>query len=142
MSEKKVIADLLEEVETLVDALRDEKSDLRDQVISLEAQLSMVKEENAKDVQKFQDSHAQLTKEFQSTKARLSSELEDTQQKLDGFHPELQSLQDELRNAELQNNFLEMELSKKNEEIKHLESRLSAYTSLVSASLPVEESIA
>jgi chromosome segregation ATPase len=142
MSEKKDIADLLEEVETLVDALRDEKSALRDQVISLEAQLSMVKEENTKDVQKLQDSHAQLTKEFQSTKARLSSDLEDTQQKLDCFHPELQSLQDELRNAELQNNLLEMELSKKNEEIKNLGSRLSAYTSLVSASLPVEESIA
>ena len=98
--------------------------------------------EKTKDVQKLQDSHAQLTKEFQSTKARLSSELEDTQQKLDRFHPELQSLQDELRNAELQNNLLEMELSKKNEEIKNLGSRLSAYTSLVSASLPVEEPIA
>ena len=141
MSEKKDIADLLEEVETLVDALRDEKSALRDQVISLEAQLSMVKEENTKDVQKLQDSHAQLTKEFQSTKARLSSDLEDTQQKLDRFHPELQSLKNELRNGELQNQILDIELFKKNKEIKDLEDRLSAYTSLPSSSSPVEESI-
>jgi len=83
-----------------------------------------------------------LTKELQDTKVRLARELQDTQQKLDHFHPELQSLQDELQNAELQNNLLEMELSKKNEEIKTLEDRLGAYTSLASASLSVEESIA
>jgi hypothetical protein len=35
-----------------------------------------------------------------------------------------------------------MELSKKNEEIETLEGRLSAYTSLASASLSVEEPIA
>jgi chromosome segregation ATPase len=142
MHDKKDIADLLEEVQTIVHTLRDEKSDLRDQVGRLEAQLSLVKEEKTKEGRSLQDINAQLTKELQDTKVRLARELQDTQQKLDRFHPELQSLQDEFQNAELQNNLLEMELSKKNEEIKTLEDRLSAYTSLASASLSVEEPIA
>ena len=100
----------------------------------LEAQLSLVKEEKTKEGRNLQDINSQLTKELQDTKVRLARELQDTQQKLDRFHPELQSLQDELQNAELQNNLLEMELSKKNEEIKTLEDSLSAYTSLASPS--------
>jgi chromosome segregation ATPase len=137
MHDKKDIADLLEEVQTIVHSLRGEKSDLRDKVGGLEAQLSVVKEEKTKEVQKLQDRNAQLTKELQDTKARLSGELQDTQHKLARFHPELQSLQDEL-----QNNLLDMELTKKNEEIKSLENRLRTYTSLASASFPVEEPIA
>jgi chromosome segregation ATPase len=142
MQDKKDIADLLEEVQTIVHALRDEKVDLRETVNGLEQQLSVVKEEKTKEVQKLQEMNALLTQELQDTKARLSGELQDTQQKLDRFHPELQSLQDELQNAELQNNLLDMELSKKNEEIKSLESRLRVYTSLASTPLPVEEPIA
>ncbi len=141
MHDKKDIADLLEEVQTIVQTLGDEKSDLRDQVGRLEAQLSLVNEEKTKEGRSLQDINAQLTKELQDTKVRLARELQDTQQKLDQFHPELQSLQAELQNAELQNNLLEMDLSKKNEEIKTLEGRLSNYTSLASASSPIEESI-
>jgi len=142
MHDKKDIADLLEEVQTIVHTLRDEKIALRDQVSGLEAQLSLVKEEKAKESRNLQDINAQLKQELQDTKVRLERELQDTQQKLDRFHPELQSLQDELQNAELQNNLLEMELSKKNEEIKTLEDSLSAYTSLASASSSVGEPIA
>ena len=142
MHDKKDIADLLEEVQTIVHALRGERSDLRDKVSGLEAQLSVIKEEKTKEVQKLQDMNDQLTKELKNTKARLSGELQDAQQKLDRFHPELQSLQDELQNAELQNNLLDMELAKKNEEIKSLESRLRSYTSLASISSPMEEPIA
>lgn len=142
MHDKKDIADLLEEVQTIVHTLRDEKIALRDQVSGLEAQLSLVKEEKAKESRNLQDINTQLKQELQDTKVRLERELQDTQQKLDRFHPELQSLQDELQNAELQNNLLEMELSKKNEEIKTLEDSLSAYTSLAPASSSVGEPIA
>jgi chromosome segregation ATPase len=142
MHDKKDIADLLEEVQAIVHNLRDEKSDLRDQVSGLEAQLSLVEEEKRKQGRNLQDINEQLTKELGDTKVRLTRELQDAQQKLDRFHPELQSLQDELHNAELQNDLLKMELSKKNEEIKTLEGRLSSYTSLSSTSLPVGESIA
>ena len=142
MHDKKDIADLLEEVQTIVHTLRDEKTVLRDQVSELEAQLSLVKEEKTKEGRNLQDINAQLKKELQDTKVRLERELQDTQQKLDRFHPELQSLQDELQNAELQNNLLEMDLSKKNEEIKTLEDSLSAYTSLAPASSSVGEPIA
>ena len=142
MHDKKDIADLLEEVQTIVHTLRDEKIALRDQMSGLEAQLSLVKEEKAKESRNLQYINTQLKQELQDTKVRLERELQDTQQKLDRFHPELQSLQDELQNAELQNNLLEMELSKKNEEIKTLEDSLSAYTSLASASSSVGEPIA
>jgi len=142
MHDQKDIADLLEDVQTIVHTLRDEKIALRDQVSGLEAQLSLVKEEKAKESRNLQDINTQLKQELQDTKVRLERELQDTQQKLDRFHPELQSLQDELQNAELQNNLLEMELSKKNEEIKTLEDSLSAYTSLAPASSSVGEPIA
>ena len=141
MHDKKDIADLLEEVQTIVHTLRDEKTDLRDEMSGLEAQLSLVKEEKTKEGLSLKNINAQLTKELKDTKVRLARELQDTQQKLDQFHPELQSLQAELQNSELQNNLLEMELSKKNDEIKTLEGRLSAYSSLASASLSIEESI-
>ena len=49
MHDKKDIADLLEDVQTIVHTLRDEKIALRDQVSGLEAQLSLVKEEKAKE---------------------------------------------------------------------------------------------
>ena len=113
MHDKKDIADLLEEVQTIVHTLRDEKIALRDQVSGLEAQLSLVKEEKAKESRNLQDINAQLTKELQDTKVRLARELQDTQQKLDRFHPELQSLQDDLRNAEMETNLLEVALAKK-----------------------------
>lgn len=142
MHGKKDIADLLEEVQVIVHALRDEKSELRDQVNRLEAQLSWVKEEKTKEVQKLQDINGRLTKELQDTKVRLSGELQTTQQKLDRFHPELQSLQDELQNAEFQNNLLDIELSKKNEEIQTLEGRLHAFSSLALVSSTGKEPIA
>jgi chromosome segregation ATPase len=82
-------------------------------------------------------SQAQLTKEFEEVKAQLTRQLQETQHKLDGFHPELQSLQDELRNGELQIQLLDVELNKKDQEIKDLENRLRAYTSLAPSSSPV-----
>ena len=163
MAEHKDIADLLEEVQTIVHVLRDEKAELQDQVLRLESQLSLAKEEKTKEggsleqvniqlKQELQDTKDRLTRELEETKdrlsresqeteARLSDELQDLQQKLDRFHPELQSLQDELQNVEIENNLLQVELSKKDEEIKRLESHLGTYTSLTSASLPVGESL-
>ena len=140
MPDKKDIADLLEEVQAIVHALRDEKSDLRDQVNGLEAQLSMVKEAKLKEIRNLQDINTQLTKELQETHDRLLRELQATQQKLDRFHPELQSLQDDLQHAEMQTHLLAVELSQKDEIIESLKSRLSEYTSLLPSSMAVEES--
>ncbi len=148
MHNKKDISDLLEEVQTIVKALGDEKTELQDQVKGLEAQLILAKEEKTKEggnleqinaqlKKELQDTKDRLTRELQETKARLSSELQDAQQKLDRFHPELQSLQNEFQNAEFQNNLLEMELLKKNEEIKTLKDSLSSCTSLASVSSSV-----
>ena len=104
-------------------------------------QAPQAKAEPTQEMQTLQASHADLTKELQKMKAQLTGQLLETQHKLDRFHPELQSLQNELRNGELQNQILDMELLKKNKEINDQEDRLSAYTSLPSSSSPVEESI-
>jgi chromosome segregation protein len=127
--------------------LQDSYAQLTKELQETKAQLTQAKQapqskaEPTQEAQTLQASHAQLTKELQETKAQLTGQLQETQHKLDAFHPEFQSLQDELQNVELQSQFLDMELLKKNEEIKDLESRLSAYTSLPSSSLPVDESI-
>ena len=135
--------ELTQEVQTL----QTSHADLTKELQATKAQLAQAKQtpttptEPTQEMQTLQASHAQLTKELQETKAQLTGQLLETQHKLDGFHPELQSLQDELQNVELQNQLLDMELLKKSKEIKDLEGRLSAYTSLPSSSSPVEESI-
>ncbi len=79
--------------------LRGENPDVQDRVNGLELQMSLVKEEKIKEVQKSHDSQAELVKELPETKFRLSCKLQDTQHRLDRFHQEMQSLQDELQNA-------------------------------------------
>jgi chromosome segregation ATPase len=122
-------------------------ADLTKELQTTKAQLAQAlqppeaKAEPTPEMQTLQASHAQWTKELQEMKAQLTGQLLETQDKLDRFHPELQSLKNELRNGELQNQILDIELHKKNKEIKDLEDRLSAYTSLPSSSSPVEESI-
>lgn len=158
----KDIAVLLEEVQAIVQSLREEKTALQDQVSRFESELSLVKGEKTKEIQRLQETKTELAKELkdtneklaralpttqlvgdlESTKDQLLRELQKTRQKLDHFHPEMQSLQDELQNAEVQNNILTMELTKKEEEIKTLENRLSEYTSLIPSASPIEEHIA
>jgi len=119
----KDIADLLEEVHTIVQALRAEKMMLEDRLKTLEDELSTVKE-----------AKKALMRDLQEAKEKLGRELQATKQKLDQVHPEMQSLQHELENAEVQNNLLTMDLKRKEEEIKTLELRLREYTSLTSPS--------
>jgi len=121
----KDIADLLEEVHTIVQSIRGEKMMLEDRLKTLEGELSTM--ENAK---------KSITRDLRDTKERLGRELQATKEKLDHVHPEIQSLQDELQNVEVQNNLLVMNLKQKDEEIKTLELRLHEYTSLTSPSLP------
>jgi peptidoglycan hydrolase CwlO-like protein len=126
----KDIADLLEEVHTIVQALRGDKMLLEDRLKTLEDQLSTV--EKAK---------KSMMGDLQETKEKLGRELQATKAKLDQVHPEMQSLQHELQNAEVQNNLLAMDLKRKDEEIKTLELRLREYTALTSSSFQIEEPI-
>ena len=80
MYDHKDIADLLEEVQTIVHGLRDEKSDLNDQVLRLEAQLSLVKEEKTKEGGNLEQINAQLKQELQETKDRLTRELQENEE--------------------------------------------------------------
>ncbi|MDH3504958.1 MAG: hypothetical protein OEZ41_00775 [Nitrospirota bacterium] len=126
----KDIADLLEEVHTIVQTLRGDKLMLEDRLKRLEDELSTV-EKAKKDVMR----------NLQETKEQLGRELQVTKEKLDQVHPEIQSLQNELQNIEVQNNILIMDLKQKDEEIKTLELRLREYTSLTAPSFRIEEPI-
>lgn len=129
-NEMKDIADLLEEVHTIVQALRGDKMLLEDRLKTLEDQLSTM--EKAK---------KSMMGDLQETKEKLGRELQATKAKLDQVHPEMQSLQHELQNAEVQNNLLAMDLKRKDEELKALELRLREYTALTSPSFQIEEPI-
>ena len=99
------------------------------------------KAEPTGEIQTLKTHNAKLTKELQEMKAQIISHSVETKDELGGFHPEVQSLQDELQNMELQNQLLDNELSTKIHEIKELENRLSVYTSLATSSSPVDESV-
>lgn len=126
----KDIADLLEEVHAVVQALRGEKMMLEDRLKTLEDELSTVKE-----------AKKAMTRDLQETKEKLERELQATKQKLDQVHPEMQSLHNELENAEVQNNLLAMDIKRKDAEIKKLELRLHEYTSLIPSPFTTEEPI-
>jgi chromosome segregation ATPase len=137
----KDIADLLEEVHTMVQALRGEKMMLEDRLKTLEDELSTVKEAKKAMMRDLQEMKEKLGRELQETKEKLGRELQATKQKLDQVHPEMQSLQHELENAEVQNNLLVMDIKRKDAEIQKLELRLREYTSLIPSSFQIEEPI-
>ncbi|KPK26154.1 MAG: hypothetical protein AMK69_12620 [Nitrospira bacterium SG8_3] len=137
----KDIADLLEEVHTMVQALRGEKMMLEDRLKMLEDELSTVKEAKKAMMRDLQEMKEKLGRELQETKEKLGRELQATKQKLDQVHPEMQSLQHELENAEVQNNLLVMDIKRKDAEIQKLELRLREYTSLIPSSFQIEEPI-
>ncbi len=141
MPDKKDIAEILEELRTCVLGLRDEKAVLENQVKALENTMAEVKDTKSKEIQTLQEANVIVKKDLQDSNERLTQQLKETREKLDRFHPELQSLQDELQNAEMKNNLLDVELAKKDEAIQRLESRLSEYTSLIPPRIEVEESI-
>lgn len=123
----KDIADLLEEVQTIVQSMLGEKMVLADRLKTLEDELSTMEK-----------SKKSMTRDLEETKEKLGRELQATKEKLDQVHPEIQSLQDELQNLEVHNNLLVMNLKQKDEEIKTLESRLQGYTSLASPSFRIQ----
>jgi len=137
----KDIEDLLEEFRAIVQALRGDKLILEDRLKTLEGELSTV--ENAKEsrTSDLQEAKKQLGLELQETKNRLGRELQTLKAKLDHVHPEMQSLRNELENAEMQNNLLVIDLKRKDEEITRLELRLHEYTSLAPSSFRIEEPI-
>ncbi len=126
----KDLADLLEEVHTIVQSIREEKMILEGRVKSLENELSTM--EKAK---------KSIAFDLQETKERLGRELQATKEKLDQVHPAIQSLQNELQNVEVQNNLLVMDLKQKDQEIQALELRLREYTSLTASSFRADKPV-
>lgn len=122
----KDLSSLLEEVQAIVKELRDEKNFLQDKLKKVEEELGAVKQE------KFQ-----WNKELQSTRSELERVREESQNKLNRVLPEIRTLQDQLQDAELQNNLLNIELTNaiqsKDEQISQLETQLKKYTSLLQA---------
>ncbi|WNM58705.1 hypothetical protein [Candidatus Nitrospira allomarina] len=126
----KDLADLLEEVHTIVQSIREEKMMLEDRLKMLENDLSTMEK-----------TKKSIACDLQETKERLGRELQATKEKLDQVHPAIQSLQNELQNVEVQNNLLVMDLKQKDEEIQALELRLREYTSLTSSSFLADKPI-
>ena len=122
----KDLSSLLEEVQAIVKELRDEKNFLQDKLKKVEEELGAVKQEK---------SH--WNKELQSTRCELERVREESQNKLNRVLPEIRTLQDQLQDAELQNNLLNIELTNaiqtKDEQIARLETQLKKYTSLLQA---------
>ncbi len=129
----KDVADLLEEVHVIVQALRAEKVMLEDRLKMVEAELSTAKEAKKIVTRDLQEAKDKLGQELHATKEKLGQELQAIRKKLDNVLPEMQSLQHELQNAEVQNNLLTMDLKRKDEEIKSLALKLREYTSLMSS---------
>ena len=122
----KDLSSLLEEVQAIVKELRDEKNFLQDKLKKVEEELGALKQEKS-----------QWNKELQSTRSELERVREESQNKLNRVLPEIRTLQDQLQDAELQNNLLNIELTNaiqsKDEQISQLETQLKKYTSLLQA---------
>jgi chromosome segregation ATPase len=144
----KDITDLLEEVHTIVQTLRGDKLMLEDRLKMLEDELLTVENGKKSMTCDLQETKERLGRELQETKERLGRELQETKErlgrelqaltaKLDHVHPEMQSLRNELQNAEVQNNLLVMDLKRKEAEITTLELRLHEYTSLAQSAFKI-----
>lgn len=133
----KDITDLLEEVHTIVQTLRGDKLMLEDRLKMLEDELLTVENGKKSMTCDLQETKERLGRELQETKERLGRELQALTAKLDHVHPEMQSLRNELQNAEVQNNLLVMDLKRKEAEITTLELRLHEYTSLAQSAFKI-----
>ena len=102
MSEPRNIQPLLQEVGVTYQNLVNENKDLKEKIADLET-----------DLQALNDNHNQVTQA-----------LTHTQEKLDRFHPDMQTLRDQLEQAEVEINTLSMDVSKKNGMIEELEQRI------------------
>ena len=129
----KDLSTLLEEVQSIVKELREEKNFLQDRLRKVEEELGQVKQEKSK-----------WEKDLLGAKGELERVREESREKLNRVLPEIRTLQDQLQDAELQNNLLNIELTSainiKNEEIKRLEAQLKKYTCLIQSNTPMEES--
>ena len=128
----KDLSSLLEEVQAIVKELREEKNYLQDRLRKVEEELGAVKQEKSR-----------WEKELSGAKGELERVREESKEKLNRVLPEIRTLQDQLQDAELQNNLLNIELTNaintKNEEIKKLEAQLKKYTCLIQTDASVEE---
>ena len=117
MNETKNIHMLLQDIEAAYQVLVDENTELRRNMVDLKVES--------------ETTIANLKNELESVKedrAQITRTLQDTQGRLDRYHPEMQTLHDQLEQAEVAMNTLTMEVSQKNEQIKQLEGRIENLT--------------
>ena len=102
MNEAKDIQPLLQEVGTLYQNLAMENTALKAKIADLETELQAIKDD----------------------RNQITQTLQDTQGRLDRFHPDMQTLHDQLERTEVELNMLSIESTKKDEEIQQLENRI------------------
>ena len=122
----KDLSSLLEEVQAIVQGIRDEKNYFQDRLRKVEEELGMIKQEKL-----------HWEKDLRVAQTELERVQEESTEKLNRVIPEIRTLQDQLQDLELQNNLLNIELTSsvnaKDEEIKKLEDQLRKYTDLFQA---------
>ena len=122
----KDLSSLLEEVQAIVQGIRDEKNYFQDRLRKVEEELRMIKQEKL-----------HWEKDLRVAQTELERVQEESTEKINRVIPEIRTLQDQLQDLELQNNLLNIELTSsvnaKDEEIKKLEDQLRKYTDLFQA---------
>ena len=102
MNEARDIQPMLQEVGTAYQSLAMENARLKAKIADLETELQAIKDD----------------------RNQITQTLQDTQSRLDRFHPDMQTLRDQLERTEVELSMLSIECTKKDEDIQQLEGRI------------------
>lgn len=117
MNETKNIQPYLQEVETAYQSLAMENVTLKEKIVDQKNELQLIIANLEKELQTVKDGREQISHALQYTQAQL-----------DRFHPDMQTLRDQLEQTEVETNTLSMEVAQKNNEIQQLEDRIQELT--------------
>ena len=117
MNETKDIQPFLQEVKAAYQTLVEENVTLKEKIVNQKNELQTVIDTLEKELQAVKDGREKVTQT-----------LQDTQIQLDRFHPDMQTLRDQLEQSEVETNTLSIHVAQKNSEIHQLENRIQELT--------------
>ena len=117
MNETKDIQPFLQEVETAYQTIIEENVTLKEKIVNQKNELQTVIDTLEKELQAVTEGREKVTQT-----------LQDTQIQLDRFHPDMQTLRDQLEQSEVETNTLSIKVAQKNSEIQQLEDRIQELT--------------
>ncbi len=117
MIETKSIQPYLQEVETAYQHMARENVTLKERIVEMKNDHKTVSSTLEKELQMAKDAREQVIKTLQETQAQL-----------DRFHPDMQTLRDQLEQTEVETSTLSMEINQKKNEIQQLQDRIQELT--------------